>query len=121
MKEDRDRIGIRGGGSGLKLVNNNISLGHSKKMRDAKDITKILAANMAAIFGVRVDAYSLDTPPPLPYRVNRKRRTTPPDIRYDVGAIAEWKNRRGDNQMDNDNSLSGSDADKKNNRKCVSK
>ena len=41
------------------LAKNNILAGHSRKMRDAKDLTKKSAADMAAIFGVRSDVYSL--------------------------------------------------------------
>ena len=46
-------------------------------MRDAKDVTKISAANMAAIFRVRADAYFSDPPHLPPLRGYPKRRTIP--------------------------------------------
>ena len=46
-------------------------------MRDAKDLTKKSAANMAAIFGVRTDAYSLDPHLMQSLRIDPKRRTHP--------------------------------------------
>ena len=36
----RERSGVRAGGSGLKLAQNKISAGHSRNMREAKDLTK---------------------------------------------------------------------------------
>ena len=40
----------------MKLVQNKVSEGQSRKLRDAKDLTKKSAANMTVIFGVRADA-----------------------------------------------------------------
>ena len=42
-----------------------------------KDYLKNSAVNMATIFGVRADAYSLNTPTPPSLHVYTKRRTTP--------------------------------------------
>ena len=75
------------------------------------------AADMAAIFGVSVDAYSLDTQPLPPSRINPKKRTTPPDGGCDGGIVAKRKKRRrDDNRYDNYGS-SGGDAKKKMNWK----
>ena len=41
------------------MAKNKVSVGHSRKMRDTKYLTKKSAADMAAIFGVRADVYSL--------------------------------------------------------------
>ena len=60
-----ERNGIGGGGLGMKLAQNKVSVGHSRKLINAKDLTKKLTVNMAVIFGVRVDEYS-SAPPPLP-------------------------------------------------------
>ena len=42
--EDRESSIIRGGGLGMKLDQKNILAGHSRKMRDAKDLAKQLVA-----------------------------------------------------------------------------
>ena len=47
--------GVRGSGSGMKLAQNKVLVGHSRKMRDAKNLTKNSNADIAAIFGMRVD------------------------------------------------------------------
>ena len=39
-REDRERRSVRCGGLGLKLPQNKVSEGHSRKMRNEKDITK---------------------------------------------------------------------------------
>ena len=41
---------------GLQLEQNKLLAGNSRKMTDAKSLTKQLAANMDAIFGAREDA-----------------------------------------------------------------
>ena len=41
------------------LTKNKVLAGHYCKMRAAKDLTKKSATDMAAIFGVRADVYSL--------------------------------------------------------------
>ena len=56
-KSDKINNGFGGGGAGLKLAKNKVLVGHSSKMRDAKDLTKKSAVDMAAIFGVRDDVY----------------------------------------------------------------
>ena len=78
-----------------------------------KDYLKNSAVNMATIFGVRADAYSLNTPPPPSLHVNTKRRTTPPDKGDDRGSIAEWRKSIRDKKRDNNNGSSGSAAKKK--------
>ena len=52
------------------MSHNKVSSGHSRKMRYVKDLTKNLATDMASVFRVRADAYSLDIPPPPPSRVD---------------------------------------------------
>ena len=81
---------------------------------------KKLATELAAIFGVRADAYSSDSPPPPPLpRVDPKRRTTPTDGGYNKGDLTKLKKRRRDNKSDNENGSRGGDANNKNRRKCV--
>ena len=72
-------------------------------MGDAKDLKKNLAAIIAAIFGVRSDAYSLSPPPSLLLHFITKKRTTPPKGGDDIGTVANMKKRRRDNKMDNSN------------------
>ena len=113
--------GVRGGGLGLKLAQNKVSAGHSSKMRGAKDLTKNSAADMAAIFGVRVDAYSLAPIPHPPSCVDPNSSTILPDVGYNGGAVAKRKKRRRDKKNDDKDGLSGGAAKKKEKkRKCVS-
>ena len=86
-REDRYSSGVGGGGLGLKLDQKKVLVGHSKKMMDVKDITKILAVNIAALFRGKADVYSLDTPHPPSSCVHTKRRTTPPDGLDDRGTF----------------------------------
>mmetsp|Transcript_59042 Transcript_59042/g.175562 ORF Transcript_59042/g.175562 Transcript_59042/m.175562 type:complete len:292 (-) Transcript_59042:323-1198(-) len=44
-------------GSGLVLAQNKVTAGHAKKMRNAKDVANKSSADMAAVFGVKVDQY----------------------------------------------------------------
>ena len=44
-------------GSGLTLAQNRVAAGHSRKMREAKDLNSKSAADMAAVFGVKVEHY----------------------------------------------------------------
>ena len=71
-REERERSG-----SGLKFDQNKVSAGNSRKMKDVKDLTKNLVADMATNFGVKSDAYSSAPPCPPPSRVDPKRRTHP--------------------------------------------
>lgn len=41
----------------LNLAQNRVSAGHSRKMREAKDLTTKSNEDMAAIFGIKVDKY----------------------------------------------------------------
>uniref|UniRef100_A0A7S2WGB8 PinX1-related protein 1 n=1 Tax=Eucampia antarctica TaxID=49252 RepID=A0A7S2WGB8_9STRA len=43
---------------GVTLAQNRVSAGHSRKMRESKDLSKKSKEDMAAIFGVKVDAYT---------------------------------------------------------------
>jgi len=43
---------------GITLAQNRVSAGHSRKMRDSKDLSKKSKEDMAAIFGMKVDAYT---------------------------------------------------------------
>mmetsp|Transcript_12737 Transcript_12737/g.26979 ORF Transcript_12737/g.26979 Transcript_12737/m.26979 type:complete len:287 (+) Transcript_12737:134-994(+) len=47
----------RGTDSGLTLPQNRVAAGHSRKMREAKDLNSKSAADMAAVFGVKVEHY----------------------------------------------------------------
>ena len=69
---------------------------------------------MAAIFGVRLDAYYLDHPTPHLSCVNTKRKDTPIDGGDYGGATAKRKKRRRYNNRDDDDISSGSVAKKKN-------
>lgn len=42
----------------ITLAQNRVSAGHSRKMRDSKDLSKKSKEDMAAIFGMKVDAYT---------------------------------------------------------------
>ena len=89
-------------------------------MRDAKDLTKNLTANMTYIFGVREDAYYLDLLPPLPSCVNTKRTNTLNNRGYYRGAVADQKERRRDKNSEyNDGSRHGA-TNKKKKKKCTS-
>ena len=59
-EEKRGKInnGVRGSGTGLALAKNKVLAGHSRKMRDGKDLTNKSAADMVAIFGVNANIYS---------------------------------------------------------------
>ena len=89
-------------------------------MRDAKDLTKKLTANIAYIFGVRADAYYLDPPTPPLSCVNTNTRTTPTERGYYRGAVAGKSKRRRDNNMEDDNSWSRGAAKRKKKRKQTS-
>ena len=103
------------------MAQKKVSIGKSSRMRDAKDITKKSAADIASIFRLRADVYSLYPPAPLPSNVDPTRRTTLSEKIDDRGAVAEKKKRRRDKKRNNTNSLSGSDPKKKKkNRKCAS-
>jgi len=54
MKE-KEQFGASG--SGITLSTKLVTAGHARKMREAKDLTKKSAEDMAAIFGVRVEEY----------------------------------------------------------------
>ena len=103
----------------LKLSQNKVLSGHSRKLRDGNDLTKNLAADMDVIFGVRADVYSSDHPPPPPSHVNPKRRTTSPGRGHGRGAISERKKSRRDNNRENKNGLSSGATNKKNKRKIA--
>jgi Pin2-interacting protein X1 len=47
----------RGSGGGITLAQNRVAAGHARKMRDAKDLSSKSDADMAAIFGVKVEHY----------------------------------------------------------------
>ena len=83
-------------------------------MRVAEGLTKNSAPDMATIFGVREDAYSLDTPTPLPPCVNPKRSTTLTGGGDNVGAVAN------PNKRDDDDGLRSGAAKKKKKSKRVS-
>ena len=108
-----ERSGAGGYGLSLKFSYNKLSEGHSRKMRDAKYLTKKLAADMAVIFKVRADAYSLAPPPLPPSRFNPKRSTTPPDGGENVSAVAERNKRRRDKKRYDDDGLSVGAVEKK--------
>ena len=82
-------------------------------MGNVEDLTKKFAANMAAMFGVRSDAYSPATDPPPTLRINPKKRKTLPNIGDNGGAVAEWKKRGGGNKKNYVDGSSGSAAKKK--------
>ena len=63
----------------------------------------------------------MSPPPPLPSRVNTKRRTTPLDGGYDRGAISERKNRRRYKKRGDNNGSTGGAAKNKKNKKRVYK
>ena len=44
-------------GGGITLSSKRVTAGHARKMREAKDLSKKSTADMAAIFGVRVEEY----------------------------------------------------------------
>lgn len=54
-KKEKDRS--ESSGSGITLSSKRVTAGHARKMREAKDLTKKSAEDMAAIFGVRVEEY----------------------------------------------------------------
>ena len=81
---------------GLQLAHNKVSAGHLRKLRDAKNIMKKSASDMAAIFGVKADAYSSDPPTLTPLCINLKRRTTLPVGVDNGGSISKRKKRKRD-------------------------
>ena len=89
-------------------------------MREAKDLTKTSAANMAAIFGVREDAYSLAPPPLSLSPVDTKRMTTSSGEGDNGGAISEREKRRKDKKRYDDNGPSSGAAKKKEKRERAS-
>ena len=86
-------------------------------MRDAEDLTKNSAADMAAIFGVRSDVYSLDPTPPPPLRVNPKMRTTLSGVGDSGVAFTKQKRRRRDKNREDNYSSSGSATKYKNKKR----
>ena len=49
--------GVRAGGAGLTLAQNKVLAGHSRKIRDTKDLIKKSTADITAIFEVRAHVY----------------------------------------------------------------
>ena len=96
---------------------NKVLAGHSRKMRDSKDLKKKLSADMAAIFGVGADTYSSASPLPSLSRVKPKRRTTPNNGGDYGGAVAKRKKRRRNKNRDDDDGSSGGVARKKKKKK----
>jgi len=57
-KRDKDsKTSSDKGSSGITLAQNRVAAGHARKMRDAKDLSSKSDADMAAIFGVKVEHY----------------------------------------------------------------
>ncbi len=57
-KKDKDKERLSGSsGSGITLSTKRVTAGHARKMREAKDLNKKSAEDMAAIFGVKVEDY----------------------------------------------------------------
>ena len=86
-------------------------------MKDAKDITKKLNANMVAIFRVRSDACSSAPSPPPPSRVNPMKSTIPPGVVDGGDAVSLRKNKSRDKKRGNYDGSSGGAAKKNYKRK----
>jgi Pin2-interacting protein X1 len=56
-KKSKKKKKSTGGSGGLTLSQNRVAAGHAKKMREAKDLSKKSTQDMAAIFGMKVEAY----------------------------------------------------------------
>ena len=72
---------------------------------------------MAAIFGVRVEAYFLAPSSPLMLSIDNKRSTTPADRGDYKGSVADQKNMRRDKNSDDDNGSRHGTANKNKKRK----
>ena len=118
-KYERERSGVGGRYSGLKLAQHKVLAGQSRKTRDAKDPRENLASDMAAIFRVREDDYSL-APPSLPSHVNTNRRKTLISGEDNGGAVYKLKQRSRDKNRYGSDGSSGSAANKKKKSKRAS-
>ena len=94
----------------LKLAQNKVLEGNSRKMRGAKNLIKNSNSDMAAIFGVSVNMYFL--PLHIPPCIDTKMRTNLSNGGDNGDAVARWKKKRRDKKRDSDGGLSGSAAKK---------
>ena len=92
------------------MAKNKVLAVHSRKMMDTKYLTKKSAADMAAIFGVRDDVYSLSA-----VVEPKSNPSTPSDGGVDGGA-RERKKRIRDKKGDDNDGRSSVKRKKKRNR-----
>ena len=92
------------------MAKNKVPTGHSRKMRDAKDLTKKSAADMTAIFRLRAGFYS-----PLAVIEPKSNPSTPSDGGVGGGA-RERKESSRDKKGDDDNGRSSGKRKKKRKR-----
>ena len=60
-KKKKDKHKKDSNGSGLTLSQTRVAAGHAQKMRESKDLSKKSSEDMAAIFGMKVEAYEKKT------------------------------------------------------------
>ena len=57
-KKKKQKRKVTKDGEGITLAQNRVNAGHARKMRESKDLSKKSKEDMAAIFGMKVDAYT---------------------------------------------------------------